>query len=203
MEKTNYGNMLKLNLLNPMNVAGRPGMVLEQVGNDIVATIKADNRQEGRIYSANGVCPTITRTKPPRIMVCNEAQEIPNGYAPFVEDEFLSVLNHIVTRVCVNRAGDLATKNLVSCVARHCRFDQNDVLGYLKSILETRMGSFMSKKIDKAALRRISAHFGLAGLDSVENCPSSVLAEVYIDSVGWIKMVDILLEIAQEKRIRS
>lgn len=66
------GEVLKVKLLDPIDLTGIPDNELEQIGNEIEATSKSPNRQGGRIYSVYGVCPTITKTAPPKVLVCNE-----------------------------------------------------------------------------------------------------------------------------------
>lgn len=63
--------------LPPFDFSGRPTSDIQKIGNVNEAKESAPDPQWGRVYSVNGVCPTITHTKPPMILVSNEVETCP------------------------------------------------------------------------------------------------------------------------------
>lgn len=76
-----------ITILEEMDITGKPTKDIQQVGN--TKANPDDNKnllnpQWGRVVSTNGVCPTITHTAPPIILVTNEV-ETNNSYKELME----------------------------------------------------------------------------------------------------------------------
>lgn len=140
------------------------------------------------------------------------------------------MVKHFTTNICTNLVSDQCSKRLIENVIKQCGFETSDVFDYLNTLLIEHLPEFRNKVIDKKGWVKIFTHFinhrqfssfgtmlkerlpYLNTTEEYELCfytlstmcgynPEHLLTEIYIDSLGWMRMVETLVKISKEKEV--